>query len=98
MTPRFNIQLPSDRELSSSPQRSQIATLRVALVLAERALLNQHDVLRSSTVPALGDSRPQSLARMLLSRVRELHALADTYDRLLVCDPPAPDEDDEIDF
>jgi hypothetical protein len=30
--------------------------------------------------------------------VRELHALADAYDRLLVCDPPTPDEDDDIDF
>ena len=98
MTARLNIQLPSDRELFRAPQRSQLATLRVALVLTEHALLHHHDAIHCSTVPALGDSRPQSLARMLLVRLRELHALVDAYDRLLVCDPPTPDEHDEIDF
>jgi hypothetical protein len=97
MTARLNIQLPSGRELLHAPQRGHLASLRVALALTEHALLNQHASIQYTT-PALGDPRPRSLARMLLTRVRELHALADTYDRLLVCDPPTPDEDDDIHF
>ena len=98
MSARLNIQLPSDRELFRAPQRSQLATLRVALVLSERALLNQHGAIHCSTMPAVGDSQPQSLARMLLVRVRELHTLVDAYEQLLACEHLQPEEDDEIDF
>lgn len=98
MTARLNIQLPSDRELFHAPQRGQLASLRMALALTEHALLGQHGTIHCSVTPTLGDSRTQALARLLLARLRELHALTDAYDRLLVCDPPTPDEDDDIDF
>ena len=98
MNTRLDIQIPSDRELLHAPQRGHLASLRVTLALTEHALLNQHGAFHGSTTPALGAPRTQALARILLGRLRELHALLDVYDRLLVCDPPTPDEDDDIDF
>jgi len=97
MTHPYNIPLPNEHQLGRAPQRSQLAALRVALALAEHALLRNQDGVRWARPPAPGDPSTLVLARTLLPRMRDLHALVEAYDQLLDA-PPTPERDDDIPF
>ena len=98
MTARLNLQLPSDDELLRAPQRSQLAALRLALLLTEDALVRGHRGINWSTVPSSSDCRTLAVARMLLARARELHALSEAYDQLLATTCLPDQHDDDIPF
>ena len=97
MTTRLHIQLPSDLDLLRLPQRGPLAALRVALMLTEQDLLGRYPGLRRDPFPAPGESRSIALARALVVRAAELHALTDAYEQLL-CSPVDPDEDSDIPY
>jgi hypothetical protein len=78
------VQLPDDLDLLRVPERSQLAILRVALTLTEQALLGRHPCLTRAPFPSANEPKTTALARSLLVRGAELHALADAYERLLV--------------
>jgi hypothetical protein len=83
MTTGPYVQLPDDLDLLRVPERAHLASLRVALTLTEQALLAKHPVLRRAPFPSVAEPRPTTLARALLVRGAELHAMADAYERLL---------------
>jgi hypothetical protein len=94
VTNQHSILLPTDHQLGRAPQRSQLAALRVALALAEHALLRNHQGLRWSRAPAPGDPNTLVVACALLPRMRDLQALIQAYDQLLDSDPTAEPDDD----
>ena len=97
MALQHHIQLPTDLDLQRAPHRGQLANLRVALILTEQALLAQFPRLRRVAFSDAEESRTTALARTLLVRGAELHALTDAYEQLCTA-AYRQDEDDDIPF
>ena len=97
MTLQHHIQLPTDLDLQRAPHRGQLANLRVALILTEQALLAQFPRLRRVAFSNAEEPRTTALARTLLLRGAELHALTDAYEQLCT-GTRSHDEDDDIPF
>ena len=97
MTLEHHIKLPTDFDLQRAPHRGQLANLRVALILTEQALLAQFPRLRRAVFSDAEESRTTALARTLLVRGTELHALTDAYEQLCT-GVRTHDEDDDIPF
>ena len=96
MTTRPYVPLPDDLDLLRVPERAHLASLRVALTLTEQALLAKHPGLRHALFPSVSEPRPTALARALLVRGSDLHAMVDAYERLLA-DARHGHEDHEYD-
>ena len=90
------VQLPDDLQILRVPERGTLTALRFALLLTEQALLGKHPRLRHAPFPRTGEPQLTALARSLLVRGAELHALADAYERLLV-DVRQDHNDEEVD-